>query len=151
DQPIDLAALHGVLDTPRATVWSAVTVGGEEPFDGIWLRLTSTEPGTCRIAATRTAVEAGTCTPAIAIRPPAIVEGRSLSYLALRRTQPQDSAESRWELGATGHGPIGPQLADRLRDHIRTWNQARDVQPHVTAYLGTGSPNQLHDETMIRK
>src|SRR5690349_14610468 len=45
DQPIDPAALHAALDQPKATAWSGVTVGGEQPVDGIWLRLTGAEPG----------------------------------------------------------------------------------------------------------
>jgi len=52
--------------------WSAVTVGGEEPFDGIWLRLTATESSTCRIAADRAAVDAGLCTPALPTAAPSL-------------------------------------------------------------------------------
>ena len=138
DQPIVPAALCGVLDQSKTTAWSAVTVGGEESFDGIWLRLTATEPGTCRIAADRAAVDAGLCTPAIPIRSPALVNGGSLAYLALRRTE--DSV-SRWELGAIGHGPTGPDLADRMCAQIRAWNRARIAQPVITAYP-VGTPNR---------
>jgi len=37
DQPIDANALRGVLDRPRHDSWSGVTVGGNDPFDGVWL------------------------------------------------------------------------------------------------------------------
>jgi hypothetical protein len=97
DQPIDIAALRGVLDGPRTESWSSVLVGPEEPFDGIWLRLTSTEPGTCRLACTPSAVQAGVCTPAIPTRSPAVVEGASLAYLSIRHSAAEDS-DARWEL-----------------------------------------------------
>ena len=51
----------------------------------MWLRLTATEPGTCRIAADREAIDSGLCTPAIPTRSPALVEGDSLAYFTYRR------------------------------------------------------------------
>jgi protein-L-isoaspartate(D-aspartate) O-methyltransferase len=54
-----------------------VTVGGEESFDGIWLRMTATKPGPCRIAADKAAVAQQLRTPIIPGRSPALVEGRS--------------------------------------------------------------------------
>src|SRR5262249_39110457 len=79
DQTIEPSDLRSVLDQPRADTWSDVSVGAEEPFDGIWLRLTALEPRTCRIAAERAAVDAGRCTPAIRVRSPALVDGDSLA------------------------------------------------------------------------
>ena len=131
DQPLNPAALHDVVASPASNVWSGVTVGGEESFDGIWLRLTAAEPGTCRIAATRRAVDAGVCIPAIPARSPALVVGGSLAYLTLRRS-PDDGA--RWELGAAGHGPNGDELAGRLKAQIRLWGDDRAVRPAITAY-----------------
>ena len=150
-QPIDPAALHGTLDQPKTAAWSSVSVGGEDPFDGIWLRLTSTEPGTCRIAATPAAIAAGLCTPAIPVRSPALVEDSSLAYLTLRRLEPESTPASRWELGATGHGPTGWQLAKRLRDQIRAWDEARTVQPAITAYLAGTANDDLLSQSAIRK
>jgi protein-L-isoaspartate(D-aspartate) O-methyltransferase len=133
EQPINPQALHGVLHQPAAAVWSGVTVGPNESFDGVWLRLTATEPGTCRIAAQPSAVESGLCTPAIPARSPALVEGDSLAYFTLRRL-PDDGDRRRWELGATGHGPTGSHLAERLTDQIRAWNTDRAAVPSVIAY-----------------
>jgi protein-L-isoaspartate(D-aspartate) O-methyltransferase len=93
DQLIDPTTLRDVLSSPAAHVWSDVTVGGEESFDGIWLRLTATEPGTCRIAADRQAVDTGLCAPAIPARSPGVVEGDSLAYLTIRRSPTHGS---RW-------------------------------------------------------
>jgi len=98
DQPIDPAILSGVLTQPKTAAWSGTTVGPYDPFDGVWLNLTATEPGTCRIAADRAAVDSGRCTPAIPSRSPALVEGDSLAYFTVRRLE--DSADHRSELGA---------------------------------------------------
>jgi protein-L-isoaspartate(D-aspartate) O-methyltransferase len=133
DQPIHPEVLHGVLDQPTTTVGSGATVGPNESFDGVWLRLTATEPGTCRIAAQPAAVESGLCTPAIPARSPALVEGDSLAYLTLRRLS-DDGDRRRWELGATGHGPAGAHLAQRLNDQVRAWDTDRTARPTVTAY-----------------
>jgi protein-L-isoaspartate(D-aspartate) O-methyltransferase len=133
DQPIDPATLTGVLDRPKAAVWSKATVGVGESFDGVWLRLTGAEPGTYRIAAEPAAIDARLRTPAIPSRSPALVDGASLAYFTLRRLD-QDAIERRWELGAIGHGPTGPQLADRLCEQIRAWDRDRTAQPLITAY-----------------
>ncbi len=151
DQPIDPTKLRGVLDQPKTTAWSTVSVGSQDPFDGVWLRLTSTEPGTCRIAATPTAIKTGLCTPAIPVRSPALVEGSSLAYLTLRRLESEGDAESRWALGAAGHGPTGPQLADRLCDQIRAWDQARTAPSIVTAYPACAATDEPPGKSAIHK
>ncbi len=145
DQPIDSAVLRGVLHQPKTTEWSTATVGAEEPFDGIWLRLTATETGTCRIAADPAAVAVGLCTPAIPIRSPALVENNSLAYFTLRREQ---EGLPRWELGAIGHGPAGADLADRLCEQIHAWDRDRTTQPVITAYPADTQDDQiLHAHT----
>jgi protein-L-isoaspartate(D-aspartate) O-methyltransferase len=135
DQDIEPSALLGVLDQPQTSAWSGATVGSEEPFDGVWLRLTVSEPGTCRITVAPQAVDAGLlCRPAIPARSPALVEGDSLAYLVLRRLTPEGSPAGRWELGAAAYGPAGAQLVERLCDQIRAWDRARAQQPVITAY-----------------
>jgi protein-L-isoaspartate(D-aspartate) O-methyltransferase len=132
DQPIDPSALRSVFDQPKTAAWSTVTVGAEEPFDGVWLRLTALEPGTCRITAERAAVDAGLCTPAVPVRSPALVERDSLAYFTLRR---RDEGGPRvFELGAIGHGPNGPDLANRMCEQIHAWGLDRTARPSITAY-----------------
>ncbi len=133
DQPIDADALQGILDQPRTTVWSGASVVPNESTDRIWLRLTGTEPGTCRFAAGSAAVDSGLCSPAFAYRIPALVEDDSLAYLTLRGPEP-DATERRWALGAIGHGPTGAQLAERMCEQIRAWDRDRADQPVITAY-----------------
>lgn len=45
DQAIGPATLHGVLAEPPTSAWSGVRIGAHQPFDGVWLRLSGTEPG----------------------------------------------------------------------------------------------------------
>lgn len=142
DQPLDPATLTGVLDRPTTVVWSSATVGAYDPFDGVWLRLTGTEPGACRITADPAAVDTGLCTPVIPSRSPALVEDDSLAYFTQRRID-QDATERRWELGAIGHGPAGLQLSDRLCEQIRAWDHDRIAQPLITA-----SPAGIPDEEL---
>ncbi len=150
DQPLDPATLTGVLALPRTVVWSGATVGAFDSFDGVWLRLTGTEPGTCRVAAEPAVIDTGLCTPAIPSRSPALVDGASLAYFTYRRLD-QDAAERRSELGAIGHGPAGPQLADRLCEQIRAWDHDRAAQPLITASLAGTPDEQLPHGLVIDK
>lgn len=149
DQPIDPDALRGVLDQPKATAWSGATVVANESFDGVWLRLAGTEPGTCRIAADRAAVSSGLCTPAVPVRSPALVEDDSLAYF-VQRVQ-NDGSQRRWELGAIGHGPAGRQLADRMCEQIRAWGQDRTAQPSLTVFPAGTPDDQLTEGLIIDK
>ncbi|MFI1577607.1 methyltransferase, FxLD system [Embleya sp. NPDC020630] len=143
DQNIDPTALTGVLDQPRHTVWSDVFVTAGESFDGVWLRLAASEPGTCRIAADPTAVDSGRCTPAIPSRSAALVDdaSTSLAYFTLRRQDPAEGP-THWELGAHAHGPQGHSLAQRMCDGIHAWNDNRNAEPRITVH-----PAGTHDAT----
>lgn len=121
-----------------------------EPFDGIWLRLTATEPGTCRLAAADTAIESGVCRPMFPDHSPAVVEGDSLAYLTKPR-RIDDAGERGYELGATGHGPVGEQLAKRLCIQIRAWDHDRITQPTITAYPADTSDDKLPSGLVIDK
>ncbi len=130
DQDIDPARLTDVFDTPRTSTWSAVTVGPQDPIDGIWLRATATDPTVCRINASPNAVSADLCTPFIPNLSPTLIAGSSLAYLTKRRL---DGPDPLYELGAHGHGPDGHALAERLCGHIHTWNTDRKARPSLTA------------------
>ncbi|MFJ8965365.1 methyltransferase, FxLD system [Lentzea sp. NPDC102401] len=145
DQNISLAGLQGVLSQPKVLAWSGVIVGGEESFDGIWLRMTATEPGTCRIAADKTAVAEALCTPIIPSRSPALVEGESLAYLHYRRS------EGGAELGAIGHGPVAVELVERLCDQIRAWGEDRTAEPVITVHPADTPDERLGVDHVIAK
>lgn len=145
DQDITLADLQGALSQPKTFAWSGVTVGGDESFDGIWLRMTVTEPGTCRIAANKVAVADGLCTPIIPSRSPALVEGESLAYLTYRRS------DGGAELGAIGHGPAAEELAQRLCEQIRAWGEDRTAEPVITVYPADVPNEKLGADRIITK
>jgi protein-L-isoaspartate(D-aspartate) O-methyltransferase len=158
DQQIDRGSLADTLAQEKTATWSGVTVGVGESFDGVWLRLTAAEPGTCRIAADPAAVQTGLCTPAIPSRSPAIVHHSSLAYFTQRRLDPADGTRPRWELGATGHGQAGPELADRLCQQIRQWDADRITPPVITAcpastpvdqFPGGATIDKLHTRLVI--
>jgi len=130
DQDIDPDRLAGIFDTPRVAAWSGATIGPQDPIDGIWLRATATDPAVCRINASRGAVDADLCVPLIPNLSPALVAGTSLAYLAKRRL---DGPDPVFEIGAHGHGPDGQDLAERLCEHIRTWDIDRKASPTLTA------------------
>lgn len=149
DQSIDVATLAGVLDQPKTAVWSGATVGPYDSFDGVWLRLTGTDPRTCRIAADTAAVDSGLCTPAIPSRSPALAEGDSLAYLAVRRLD--GNSDPRSELGAIGHGEYGLNLAQQLCDEIQTWDQERTAVQSIRAYPAGSPDSALSFGLMIDK
>lgn len=149
DQDIDTEALQGVLERDKTIAWSGVTVSGEESFDGIWLRMTATEPGTCRIATDHAAIEAGICTPAIPSRSPALVDDESLAYLTVRRRDEPD-LPARWELGAIGHGPAAGRLTDQIREHILAWNPKRTAQPTITLYPADMPVDASQAHTLVK-
>ncbi|MDA0564877.1 methyltransferase, FxLD system [Streptomonospora sp. S1-112] len=131
DQDIDPKALGDIFDQPRQNVWSGESVGPMESLDGIWLRLTASTPGTCRLVAGQAAVDAGLRDAVMPARYPAVVQGESLAYLTLRSVS---EGERRWELGASGHGPRGADLAEQICDQIRAWSPDRTIHPTIVAY-----------------
>jgi protein-L-isoaspartate(D-aspartate) O-methyltransferase len=149
DQDIAIDTLSGVLAQPKTSAWSGVTVDSTEPFDGVWLRMTGTEPSTCRIAADPAAIESGLATPAIPSRSPALVERDSLAYFTFRRLE--DRGERRSELGAIGHGPAGAELVERLCSQIRAWGGARMSDPVITAYPASTPDERLQAVHVIDK
>jgi protein-L-isoaspartate(D-aspartate) O-methyltransferase len=60
------------------------------------------------------------------------VDGDSLSYFTVQRIA--TDAEPRFQLGAIGHGPIGQQVAERLCEEIRNWDQDRTAHPVLSAH-----------------
>src|SRR5690606_11763471 len=149
DQPVAPEPLRGAPTGPKARVWTGVTVGPVESFDGVWLRLSATERATCRITAKPAAVEAGLPRPASPALSPALVEGDSIAYLTLERTAEDPDTEPRFRLGAVGYGPAGADLAERICAQIRAWSPARTAEPVVSAYPADTPDSDLADGAVI--
>lgn len=153
DQAVDLDALHDVFDQPRTTAWTGITIAGDEPHDGIWLRLTATDPRVCRLDV-HPDVPDDVAQPVQAFRSPALVEGGSLAYLTSRRRETGEGPDTqvRWELGAIGHGPAATELTEHLSDEIRAWAPERDQRtPRVLVYPAGTPDAQLPSGTVLDK
>jgi protein-L-isoaspartate(D-aspartate) O-methyltransferase len=141
DQAVDIAALSGVLDQPRVTAWSEVTLAGNESHDKLWLRLTVTEPRVCRIKV-HADVPPEICDPVPGWWRMALVDDDTLVYLTTRRIEA--NGEARWELGAIGHGPAAADLTAYLCDQIQAWAPERDRhKPILTVYPADTPDSEL--------
>ena len=141
DQPVDLDALRGVLDQPRVNAWSGTTIGRNESHDGLWLRLTVTDPRVCRIKV-HADVPPEVCDPVRGWWRMALVDGDTLVYLTARRLESDD--EVRWELGAIGHGPAADELTEYLCDEIRSWAPERNQHtPSLIVYPADTPDSEL--------
>lgn len=141
DQPVDPAALHGVLDQPRVTTWSGTTLGARESHDGLWLRMTTTDARVCRLKVLPD-VPTEVCDPVPGWWRLALADADTLVYLTLRRVE--TGGEVRAELGAIGHGPAAGQLTEYLCNEIRTWAPGRDQDaPTLTVYPAETPDSEL--------
>ncbi|MFZ4179878.1 methyltransferase, FxLD system [Streptomyces sp. R02] len=133
DQDVDPSSLAATLQTdkPALEVPSAQWVGGEEPFDGVWLRATASDDRVCRLEVTPQALTQELLRrPAIPVRSPALVEGDSLAYLTI--TREGTDAEPLFRLGAAAYGPHAEKLARDLVAHIDAWGSDRLAVPRMT-------------------
>ncbi|WP_353942809.1 methyltransferase, FxLD system [Streptomyces sp. HUAS MG91] len=132
DQDVDVDALTDTLaDASLHEVLSDCRVGGEEPFDGVWLRATASDDRVCRLEVTPEALEKGLVRrPAIPVRSPALVEGDSLAYMTVHREGAD--LERPFQLGAAGYGTNGKALAHDLIAHIEAWSADRAAVPRLT-------------------
>lgn len=136
DQDIDPALLCEVFAREPQHHWSNVMIGGQEPVDRLWLRMTAREPNTCRFAATSTAISNGLPAPVLPARAAAIAERSSISYLTARPRTRASPGSRHLELGAVGYGPHGDQLAERIVEHLRAWDSDRTACPELTIHSG---------------
>ncbi|MCG8971764.1 methyltransferase, FxLD system [Streptomyces sp. CL12-4] len=132
DQAVDVDALAASLrDAPGIETLSEQRVGGEEPFDGVWLRATAGDDRVCRLEVTPDAVDQDLILrPAIPVRSPVLVDGDSLAYLIVRREG--TDLQRPFRLGAAAYGPQAEALAQDLITHIEAWGSARTSVPRLT-------------------
>ncbi|KES02974.1 hypothetical protein BU52_33015 [Streptomyces toyocaensis] len=142
DQLFDTEALaHTLLTSKQARdVPSAQRVGGQESFDGVWLRATAGDDRVCRLEVTPQALEQELIRrPATPGRSPVLVERDSLAYLTV--TREGVDPERPFRLGAAAYGPRGEELAQDLLAHIDAWGSARLAVPRMTVTPAeTGAP-----------
>ena len=133
DQNVDPNGLAATRQTGKSAleVPFAQRVGGEEPFDGVWLRATAGDDRVCRLEVTPEALEQELLRmPAVPVRSPALVEGNSLAYLTITREGAE--AERPFRLGAAAYGPRAEELARDLVAQIDAWGSDRLAVPRMT-------------------
>ncbi|MFB6724814.1 methyltransferase, FxLD system [Kribbella sp. NPDC056345] len=124
EQAVDSAALAGVIEQPRTVIWSNVYYQGMESPEWMELWLTSTMPGGLN-RMPFSADAAGTLLlddpyPSSA----AVVDKGALTYLARRLSDRRTPEGAKlWEFGVVGHGPGSDDLAERVRESMRTWDR----------------------------
>lgn len=145
--PSDPGLLTGVLDTPRAEAWSGVTVGRGEPFDSLHLWLATSLDGFGLLSVDRS-LDTSLVTPQNRRACPAVVDGASFAYLALRKTD--DGAH---EFGAHGFGPEAESLACLMAEQIKAWDrdQRGGSGPTFAVYPADVADEELPDGLLIRK
>ena len=132
------AGLAGVLDEPRAEVWTGVTVGLNESFSDQDLWLATTLPGYCPLMADAEALSAGIVDLAWPYGSPAFVRGRTFAYRP--RNRAADKEGTRFEFGAVAHGPDRAWAAPHLAEQIVAWDQAGRPAPVLSVHPA-GSPD----------
>lgn len=120
DVSVDVEGVGAALREPRTERWSGVTVGPQEPFDGLQLWLATQAAGFGVLWSARTEAARALVEPATPPRTPSFVDGGSLAYHALRGVDPVTGSH---EFGAYGHGPGGAALAERMAELIRAWDR----------------------------
>ncbi|MEQ6027987.1 methyltransferase, FxLD system [Streptomyces salinarius] len=145
DQDVDSDALAATLaaDKPADILLSTQRIGGEESFDGVWLRATAGDDRVCRLEVTPEAVEQDLIRrPAAPGRSPVLVDGGSLAYLTVTREGADPDRPFR--LGAAAYGPRGEELAHDLVAHIEAWGAARLAVPRMAVTLSAAGAAPGH-------
>ncbi|MBQ0983725.1 methyltransferase, FxLD system [Streptomyces sp. F63] len=114
--PVEPSLLNGVLITPRAEVWTGVTVGRTELIGGLQLYLATMLPGFCTMAVDPD-LDTGVVKPNNPAFSMAAVDGPNFAYLLVRRTPDDKNVE----YGIHAFGPDRDKLAEQIRDLLRTW------------------------------
>lgn len=121
DQDIDAVAIKSAYrDQVAADVWSGCFLKPQESLDTLWLTVIMAEHGACLSMA-----------PADVHRV-VVAEADSMAMLEVGRDGAATSGV--WELGASGYGPQGAKLAQRLVGHVQAWNRDRSWVPRLQAF-----------------
>ncbi|MEU2558446.1 methyltransferase, FxLD system [Streptomyces longispororuber] len=149
DQQVSADDLTEVFSTPPVEIWTDARVGTQEPFDGLWLRVTAFDDTVCRLEATRQAMDNGVRRPVIPARSPALISGSSLAYLIAERDDLDPERPAR--LGAVGYGTDGAELARALIAHITAWSADRLAVPRMSVFPAAGLEPDLPEGHVINK
>ncbi|WUH92256.1 methyltransferase, FxLD system [Streptomyces sp. NBC_00433] len=155
DLSADPGALNGALNTPRSEVWTGVTVGRAVPFDTLQMWLATALDGFCLLSVDPK-LDTGLVAPQNRMACPAVVEGGSFAYLALRKLdegQDEPDRTTTFEFGAHGFGPEAAVLAESLAAQIRVWDRDHRAGPgpRITAHPVGNADGRLPEGRLIPK
>lgn len=145
--PSDPDLLTGVLDTPRSETWTGVSVGRGEPFDSLHLWLATALDGFGLLSVDRS-LDTTVVAPQNRRACPAVVDGASFAYLALRKID-----DNVHEFGVHGFGPDADALACVMAEQVKVWD--RDERggpgPSFAVYPVDVADEQLPAGLVVRK
>ena len=117
-EPLDAAALSGVLDGPATVVWTGVTADHGVFADlDFWL---AEVPGFARVIMMGSGVATGLVKPQYDWGSMGAVAGDTVAHLTLRPAGPASTAV---EMGVCGYGPGTADLFDRLAERVNAWDR----------------------------
>ncbi|TDC75686.1 methyltransferase, FxLD system [Streptomyces hainanensis] len=114
--PENPSLLDNAVRTPRAEVWTGVTVGRTEVLDTLQMYLATALDHFCTMSVNPD-LDTGLVAPSNKWFSLAAVDGPDFGYLTVRRT----SDENQVEYGAHALGPSAPAFAQLLAQHVQTW------------------------------
>ncbi|MFV2022484.1 methyltransferase, FxLD system [Micromonospora sp. LOL_023] len=120
DGPVDVEALRVAVRQPRTQVWSGVTFGGMESFDGLFLWLATCVDRFCLLSRARTDTARALVDPASPIATPTVLGDAGFAYVTFREV---DEGAQVYEFGAYAHGVHAESLAATLVEQIRVWDR----------------------------
>jgi protein-L-isoaspartate(D-aspartate) O-methyltransferase len=153
DQPVDAAAITGVLDSDQHTVWTGVTFPPNTPYEWMDLYLALNLPSSImRMNCEPTAQQRGAVTPMFGWGAMATTRGASLAYLSIRPSTPATDGTKLYEVGVIGHGPKAHDLADEVTNLIQAWGEHyRDKTVHFTMPDAPASGDPANGKFVLRR
>jgi protein-L-isoaspartate(D-aspartate) O-methyltransferase len=150
----DPEALNGALDTPRVEEWTGVTIGRSVPFDTLQMWLATALDGFCLLSLDPK-LDTGLVAPQNRMACPAVVEGGSFAYLALRKINddPEDPDRTTFEFGTHAFGPDAAALAEAMAEQIRVWDRDHRAGPgpRITVHPAATADERLPEGRVITK
>lgn len=139
--------LDGVLDTPRAEVWTGVRIGGSESFETLQLWLATVFPGFGKLRA-EASLRSVLVDEGIVWFDSAVIEGDSVAYLTTRGVEPGSA-----EFGAHAFGSHAEELVAAFCEQIRAWDREQRHGPGPTfGVWPPGTPDErLPDGLVVDK
>lgn len=148
--PVDPHLLNGELDTERFEAWSGVKIPRGEQFDTLQMWLASALDGFCLLAVDPK-LDTGLVSPQNKMACPAVVEGGTFAYLALRKLG--EEPEPEFEFGAHAFGPDADALAEAMAEQMRVWGSDHrgGPGPRIAAFPASTPDDQPPEGRVINK